>query len=600
MSIIPIAELSDSIIKISFKYDPILVAQVREITRARWNPAIKSWVMPYSETSLDALKIIFPNLQFGDALKEKIDKRALNALETEELKYLPKVKNAVIKDFVFHTKPFWHQNVSFNFARSLNASALFLEQGLGKAKLGIDLATWRFRKKQVGRVLVVCPNSVMGQWVEEIEKHGHPDFSNYILLEGSCIKRQKILAELLDAWSGFLIINYEGLLPLQTFLFLRQRSANPLFEMIILDESSRIKHAQSQRSKITWRLGITVKYRNILTGTPITQSAEDIFSQYRFLDPGIFGPYATAFRGMYLIMGGFELRAVIGYKNIENLMKKIYSVAIRFTKDRCLDLPAKIYEKREARMDEISSKKYKEFEKECVAEFDGKVVVAPLVMTKLMKLYQITGGFIYEQGPDGKKIATHDLKKNPKLTDLEELLDEVLHKKIIIWCRFVRELELISALLKKKKIQFTSISGSVKQKDRAEAVRLFQNDNKCKVFLGQIATAGFGITLHAAEVVIYYSNSYSYEERIQSEDRCHRIGLKHAVTYIDLVAVLANGRKTIDSDILDVVQDKARFANEVSRMLMQKMVTRSGDKCEVKFMSNKTIDEEIAMGEDVL
>ena len=147
-------------------------------------------------------------------------------------------------------------------------------------------------------------------------------------------------------------------------------------------------------------------------------------------------------------------------------------------------------------------------------------------------------------------------------------------KKVIIWCRFTRELELVVALLKKKGIIYTSISGSVAQKDRAEAVHKFQNDNTCKVFIGQVSTAGFGITLTAAEVVIYYSNSYSYEERVQSEDRCHRIGLKHSVTYIDLVAILANGRKTIDHDILEIVQNKARFANEVSRMLMQKMMVR--------------------------
>ncbi len=592
----PTFEISDTVIHIKFDYDPAKVDELKSVTRARWNPNDKVWTTPYSEAMLDALKRIFPNYICGTLLKQKVEAQTLSTIESEELKYLPTVKDAPVKDFTFKTEPFWHQKVTFNFVRSLDCSALFLEQGLGKAKLGIDLATWRFRKKQIGRVLVVCPAAVMEQWIEELSKHGHDDFNKYLILDGSASHRQKLIEALDDSWAGFLIINYEGLLPLRTYLLARQTSSNPIFEMIILDESSKIKHAQSQRSKITWKLGMTVRYRNMLSGTPITQSAEDVFSQYRFLRQDIFGPYATAFRGQYLIMGGYENRAIIGYKNIENLMRKIYSVAIRFTKDRCLNLPPKIYEKRNAIMDDESSKKYREFEKECVAEFDGKTIVAQIAMSKMMKLSQITGGFIYEQGPDGKKIATHDLKKNPKLADLEDILDEVLPKKVIIWCRFTRELELVSALLAKKKIKCVSISGSVKKADRATAVHTFQNDNTCKVFLGQVSTAGFGITLTAAEVVIYYSNSYSYEERVQSEDRCHRIGLKHSVTYIDLVAVLANGRKTIDHDILEIVQNKARFANEVSRMLMQKMMVRCEKPATVTIAPGK--DREIISDEE--
>lgn len=573
----PVVEITDTLIKISFPYDAALVEKVRAIPHARWVAGERVWTIPFNETSLDLVNAAFPKRELKEQTIKKLEQKELSDIELEELKYLPVAKDLPIKDFQFKTQPFMHQKVTFGFTRALDCSALFLEQGLGKAKAAIDLATWRFRKNQIRRCFVVCPVYVMTQWQVEIDRHGHDDFKKYILLEGSSAKRQKLLEELPTDWSGFIIINYDGLLPLREYLLRRQLSSSKIFEMIVLDESSKIKHAQSMRSKLTWRIGQTVKYRNIMTGTPITQTIEDIFSQYRFLNASIFGPYATAFRSQFLIMGGFENREIKGYKNVASLMKRIYSVAIRFTKDRCLDIPAKIYERREARLDAASTAKYLEFEKRCVAEFSGKTISAQLVMTKLMKLSQITGGFVYEQGPDGKKIGTIRLASNPKLRDLEEMLEEILPKKVIIWYRFEAEREMLVELLKKMKVNFVAIGKGVSKEDKKTAVSTFQDNDKCKLFLANV-TAGIGITLTKAEVVIYYSNSYSYEDRIQSEDRCHRIGLDHKVTYIDMVAVLANGRKTIDADVLLIKDNKERLANQVSMALMQRMVTRAGVK----------------------
>lgn len=574
---IPIIEVADDKIKIRFEYSPAYIEKIKTVPRAHWSPDDRAWVLPFSETALDLVHAVFPHYAHARKTIEKIIKKEIDEVALEELKYLPKVKNLEITDFEFATVPFTHQKISFNFARNLDASALFLEQGLGKAKLAIDLATWRYRQQQIRRALIVCPATVLGQWEDEIAIHGHADFKKYILIEGSGARRQKLLEDMVPEFAGFLLINYEGLLPLREYVLRRQLSAQKLFDMIVLDESSKIKHANSMRSKLTWRIGLTVRYRNIMTGTPITQSIEDIFSQYRFLVPSIFGPYATAFRAQYLIMGGFENRVIKGYKNVQALMKRIYSVAIRFTKDRCLDIPPKVFEKRRVRMDPETTKKYLEFEKKCVAEFEGHTISTSIVVSKIMKLSQIAGGFIYEQGPDGKRVATIDMAKNNKVAALNEIFDEVLPKKLIIWCRFTHELDIISKLLNDKKIKFVSISGRVKRgKDRDAARRTFQTDDSVPVFVGQIAAASHGITLTRAEVVVYYSNSYSYEERIQSEDRVHRAGLDHKVTYIDLIAELHDGRPTIDADVLAIKDGKARLANEVSALLMQRMVTRQG------------------------
>lgn len=571
----PHVELAGDTLQISCPYDPAIIQTIRSLGKARWDPDAKKWLLQYSQVALEGVKKMFPTLAFGPSIKESLANEAVSQADVAEKKYLPKAKDVVITDFEFKTEPFIHQKVTFNFARSLDCSAIFLEQGLGKSKCAIDLATWRFRKKQIYRVLILAPNSVTGQWIEEIRIHGHDDFKNAWRLEGATVKKTKQLKAIMESDEpGFIVTNYESMLGLFEYL-VQANATNNLFQQIICDESSRIKHAQSKRSKLTWRLGKTVKYRNIMTGTPITQDGSDIFSQYRFLNDKIFGTYVTAFRAQYLLLGGFENRQIVGYRNFPEFLKKVYSAAIRFTKDRCLDLPAKIYQRRIVRLDEDVSKLYCDFERECVAQFDGATISAPLVMTKMMKLSQVLGGFCYSTGPDGKRIATHVLAKNPKLDDLEEFIEEIDGKKLIIWVRFRQEIVFIHALLTRLGIEYTTISGSVPADERAAAVKSFQEDPTVQVFVGQVQTAGLGITLTAAEYVYYYSNGYALEERLQSEDRCHRIGLKHSVVYVDCLVETANGKRTIDHDVIDILTGKSKFANEVSLALMRAMLNRA-------------------------
>ena len=350
----------------------------------------------------------------------------------------------------------------------------------GKAKVAIDLATWRYREGQIKRVLVVCPNSVLPQWVVELEKHGHDDFKKHSVLSGSSKDKLKQCKDLLESrFTGFILVNIDALLHMYPGLMDLQGSKHSLFDQMIIDESSTIKRAASKRSKVAWKLGGTCVYRNILTGTPVTQSLEDIFSQYRFLKFDVFGIYSTAFRSQYLVLGGFEQRQIVGYRNINDALKKIYKYSIRLTKDRCLDLPPKIYETRYAKMDEVTSRKYKELEKECVVEFDKATILAPLVMTKIIKLSQITGGFIYEADDAGKRVATHHMAKPAKLDVLEEILDESPGRKFIIWARFTEEINIIQGLLSKLGIKHVMISGSV---DRRIAVRKFGSSRRTQQF----------------------------------------------------------------------------------------------------------------------
>ena len=206
-------------------------------------------------------------------------------------------------------------------------------------------------------------------------------------------------------------------------------------------------------------------------------------------------------------------------------------------------------------------------------------------MTRVMKLGQLVGGFVYEQNEAGEHVATHETRTNPKLAVLEEILDEVLPNKVIVWCRFRWEAKIITEAMGRRaatekragrKFSFAAIHGGVPQKERGQQVTKFQEDESCRVFVGTVPTAGLGITLTAASCVVYYSNDYSLENRLQSEDRNHRIGQKKSVTYIDVLGLLYNGKPTVDQDVRDAVTDKKAFANEVSKALVTRLMGRSG------------------------
>ena len=581
--------MQDGKLVLQFPYHPSYVDHVRLIAGAAWHPEVKSWEIPYSQPVVEQLRRVFPTLEFGDALRAQGASKAESLAEAAERRYLPRAKGVKITDFNFKTEPYWHQKVSFNFARALPCSGMFLDPRLGKTKVLVDLMTWRYRKKQVRRVFVVCPNTVTTVWPAEIAKHSGDDFCRCEVLEGSGTKKIRQCAQLVsDDFEGYIVVNYDALQGMFPALMEMQRQGSRLFDAMGLDESSKIKHATSKRSKFCWKLGQTVQLRNILTGTPITQSLEDIFSQYRFLDQSVFGAYSTAFRGQYLIMGGFEGRQIIGYRNIDEALRKIYSISIRFTADRCLDLPKIVPEVRTVRMDEVTSRKYRELEKECVAEFDGVQICTPMVMTKRMKCSQVTGGFVYEAGEDGRRVATHRTARAVKLEAIRELLEEVPGKKFIVWCNFSEELNLVRELLDSLGIQSVSVSGSVRVRGpgvaKSEAcacgecrecrIRRFQGDPGVLGFIGQIATANMGIDLSAADLMVYYSNDENLENRLQTEQRAVKIGKKTSIMCVDVLAETSGGGKTVDYDKVEILTGKDRFATDVSKALMQRMVVR--------------------------
>lgn len=429
------------------------------------------------------------------------------------------------------------------------------EMGCGKTLTAIAVAGAAYEMGAIEKVLIVAPTSVCSVWPKEFDDYATFKYKVNVML-GDKKQRLKELAALQAFPFKALkvaVINYES-----TW---RDGIIDALMDwkpdMVIADESQRIKTHDAQQSKAMHRLGDIAKYKLILSGTPVQNNAIDIFSQYRFLDPTVFGSNFCAFRGRYAIMGGFSNRQIVGYKDLDELIRKEHSIAYRVTKDEALDLPEQTFLTRYIQMDNKEKNLYTQIKKNSFAELEsGGQISAPTVLTKLLRLQQFTGGFIQTDESDKPELVFKG-----KLDALEDILDDYVidaGKKLVIFCRFRPEIDLIQSLLEKKKIQYCSIYGDIKIDDRGDIVKDFQTNPKTLVFLAQIDTAGLGITLTAADTCVYYSVNFNYAAYSQSLARIHRIGQKNACTYIHLVV-----EKTIDETVLKALAKKEDLAKTI-------------------------------------
>lgn len=431
---------------------------------------------------------------------------------------------------------------------------LLFEMGCGKTLTAIAIMGAAYQMGAIEKVLVVAPTSVCSVWPHDIS-----DFADFKTRVGVLLgTKEKRLREL-DAVKNHplralkvCVINYESVWRDDIF----QSIADYAPDMIIADESQRIKTHDAQQSKGMHKLGDLAKYKLILSGTPVQNNAIDIFSQYRFLDPTVFGINFYAFRNRYAIMGGFNQKQIIGYRDLDKLIKKEYSIAYRVTKAEALDLPEQTFITRHIPLEGKSKNLYNRIKKDSFAELEnGGQISAPTVLTKLLRLQQFTGGFI--QPDAGKPEFVFD----GKLNALEDIIDDYVigeDKKLVIFCRFRPEIDLITKLIQKKKLGFISIYGDVKLEERGALVEDFQKNKDTRIALLQIDTAGLGITLTAADTCVYYSVNFNYAAYSQSLARIHRIGQKNNCTYIHLVV-----EKTIDERVYKALAAKEDLATTV-------------------------------------
>lgn len=433
------------------------------------------------------------------------------------------------------------------------------EMGCGKTLTAIAVIGAGYQMGYIRRVLVVAPTSVVPVWPKEFESYAAFPFTARTLL-GTKLQRLRELENLVRYPPQYLkvaVINYESTWREDIFKALLGYDA----DLIICDESQRIKTHNAAQSKALHLLGDHARYKMILSGTPVQNEAVDIFSQYRFLNPSVFGNNYYSFRARYCVMGGFNGKQIVQYKNLNELIRKEHSIAFRVTKDEALDLPEQTFENRIVPLGVKERSLYDRLRRDSFAELeDGGTITAATVLTKLLRLQQFTGGFLTEDDSTRPQLVSRG-----KLDALEDILrDYVLdgRKKLVVFARFLPEIraieELCGAVLGKAGKKFVSIYGEIKKEDRGEIVNQFQTDPETMVFVGQIDTAGTGITLTAADTCVYYSLSFNYAAYSQSLSRIHRIGQTNRCTYIHLLA-----DRTVDETILKALAKKEDLAKTV-------------------------------------
>ena len=387
----------------------------------------------------------------------------------------------------------------------------------------------------VKRVLVIAPASVVPVWPKEFDEYADFPVMCKTLLES---KKQRL--ENISGLKGchnkklcVAAVNYESVWRDGIFEALQDYDA----DLVVCDESQRIKTHDAKQSKAMHRLGDMAKYKLILSGTPVQNNAIDIWSQYRFLDRTVFGDSYYAFRGRYAIMGGFNNKQIVGYKDLDGLIKKEHSIAFRITKEEAVDLPEQTFEVRYVGMPAKERKLYEKIRKDSITELEsGGKVTAATVLTKLLRLQQLAGGFLVKDGADKpEKVST------AKLDALKDIIiDYVVEgsRKLVVFARFIPEVDAILKLAEKilpKNRKAVALYGGIKKNERGGIVGQFQTDPDTVLFVGQIDTAGTGITLTAADTCVYYSKNFNYATYEQSLSRIHRIGQVNRCTYIDLV-----------------------------------------------------------------
>lgn len=500
---------------------------------------------------------IFPDAVWENEtqqIKEEYFKRKeLEVNTVEDKKESFKLENC---DFMFKTKPFDHQLKAFMISRDLEEYGLLFEQRCGKSKVVLDTGSYLFQNKKIDTLIIVAPNGVHRDWVNEAIPQHMVSETDCFIWNGKWGKKEQ------EKFDNTLTSNKLKVFTFNIDCFVGEKQQDLLKKilqktkcLLTIDESHKIKNPSAKRTKFLLSIAKMAYYRRILSGTPIANGPQDIFSQFVFLNSQILGLTSFfAFKMRYCVMGGYEGKQIIGSKNLEELQKKIDQYSFRVLKSECFDLPEKIYQKIRFDLTGEQRKVYNDVKEEGIAFISNSDLKDPLIfneaITRITKLQQIISGFIFDT--DNKKmIKLVEDDKNPKLQELKELLEKI-EGKTIIWTKFIFDANLLCNFLKKECVRY---DGQIDPEQRQLNKKKFKEDKNIKYIIINSQVGAEGITLPEAENAIFFTNGYSFLNRDQAEARNHDVNSKKAVTYFDMCC-----NNSIDSKIIRVLKDKKKFS----------------------------------------
>ena len=467
----------------------------------------------------------------------------------------------------FKTKPFEHQSEALHVGWNLPEFGYFMEMGTGKSKVLIDNLGMLYQSEQIDFALIIAPKGVYRNWVaKEIPEHMSEQVPHRVIrwVSGPNKKQAEEMRSVKDKFEGLTIF----VMNVESFSTVRGQKAGQWLSrafgpkgMIAIDESTTIKNPKAKRTKNLIKIADGFKFRRLLTGSPVTKSPMDIFAQFEFLRQGLLGFESFyGFQGRYAIMNKVKMGAaafnqIVGFRNLDDLNNRVDRYTFRVLKKDCLDLPEKIYTSRYVGLTQDQHKMYQQIKEHAMVVLgDMDFVTAPMVITQLLRLQQVLCGHL--KTDDGHTVTFPSKRMDALLEVIEE------HDgKAIIWSRFRHDIHQIVENLNKVHGEGCAAAyyGDTSDDERQRIVEDFQKPHsRLKYFVGNPATAGYGITLTEANLVVYYANDFNLETRIQSEDRAHRIGQKNNVTYVDLIS-----EGTIDEKIVKALRAKIDIGAKV-------------------------------------
>jgi len=466
-------------------------------------------------------------------------------------------------NYKFKTKPFAHQLKALEMSWKKEVFAYFMEMGTGKSKVLLDNISMLYDKGKINGALIIAPKGVYKNWFDsEIPTHlvNHID-KKTVLWKAMINKAQQAKLDTLfkpEVDLHILIMNVEAFSTKKGLDF-AAKFLSCHNALVAVDESTTIKNPGAQRTKNILRLSKLSKYRRILTGSPVTKSPLDLYTQCEFLDEYLldFSSY-YAFRTRYALMktanfNGRSIQIVTGYKNLAELSETVKKFSYRVLKDDCLDLPPKTFMKRIIQLSPEQKRVYSQMKSMALAELNGKMTTTFNAITQIMRLQQITCGHF--KADDG---SVQEIKNN-RITELMDLLEEV-EGKAVIWAHWRHDIATIVREVEKEYPgSVMTYYGDTSTDDRQKAIREMQDpESKIRFLVGTPQTGGYGITLTGASTMIYYSNGYDLLLRQQSEARIDRISQTKPMTYIDILA-----EDTVDEKIVKALRKKVNIATQV-------------------------------------
>jgi len=524
--------------KIVFRL-PFFENHIAKSAGARWNATNKVWIAPLNEMVASHVVNCLPPGQVSAEIHSLCS-------PPPSIPPLSCDPSSVLKGVTLLPR----QLEGIRKSWSMPGFAFFWVMGAGKTLSAVSLAGLRNKYGLVQRLLVICPTSIKGVWAKEFARYA--DFPHTLHVHES---GKPIPKGFSSAPFPVLVVGVEAM-SVKSGSEVCRGFLSAGSSMAILDESSRIKHHNTARTQNILDLYQFAEYRLILTGTSVTQGLQDLYTQMQFVDPRAIGEISYySFKNKYCVMGGYKDKSIIGYTKTDVLLRKVRRFCDVVRKSDMKDLPAKSYQVREVSASRQQKEICKELKKNLKLIIDDKETSVKNVLEAMLRMQQVAGGFDGEGNP---------LAQNPKMAELIDLLED-FDGKAVIWSRFLPEIFAIRTSLEKAYPGSTMVmTGGTPRESRQQMVDEFQNSDRLRFFISNHAVGGAGITLTSATMAVYYSNTFNLEDRLQSEDRIHRIGQTQPCLYVDLICDLL-----VDKTLTAAISRKTSLANFVSYSLSQ-------------------------------